>query len=82
MVYGVTGPTLGTFTVTLDGSVVATLSAHTDIDAHGVVLFFTTNLNTATSHTLLLTAVGDDNNTGLVIDSFIAYGQAGGVAFT
>lgn len=80
---GVTGPTLGPYTVTLDGSVVASLNAYQEVEAHGVILFFTSNLNLGRVHTLALTATaGNQAPTGLVIDSFIAYGPTGGASFS
>ena len=82
LVTGATSPSSGTFTVTLDGSIVATLSAARDVVAHGVTLYFATNLDTASPHQLILTATGDSGVVGLIIDSWTVYGPQGGVGFT
>lgn len=49
---------MGSYTVTLDDVLVATLSAHNDVVTHGTVLYFTSNLDPSLSHTLVLTATG------------------------
>lgn len=81
MIRGVTSPSGGSFTVTLDGVLVATLSSFTTIEAHDVVLYFATNLNTAQTHSLEISATDGGDTVGLVIDSWTAYGSPGGVGF-
>ncbi|ORX36005.1 hypothetical protein BD324DRAFT_651912 [Kockovaella imperatae] len=79
-VYGVTGPSLGVFSVTIDGNDQGTYSAANSIDAHGVLLFFAGNLD-ASQHTLELEAKSGAK-IGLVIDSFVAWGPQGVVGFS
>lgn len=81
LVTGVTSPSSGTYTVTLDGSIVATLAARREVVSHGTTLYFATNLDTTIPHTLVLTATAEDGGVGLVIDSWTAYGPQGGVSF-
>jgi len=81
LVTGVTSPSSGTYTVTLDGSVVATLAARREVVSHGTTLYFATNLDTTIPHTLVLTATAEGGGVGLVIDSWTAYGPQGGVSF-
>ncbi|TYJ56353.1 hypothetical protein B9479_002901 [Cryptococcus floricola] len=73
---GVVCPSCSTVTVTLDGTVAATLDTSNNVTVHDTLLFFTTNLDTSSTHTMSLEAQG-----GLVIDSFVAYGPEGGVGF-
>ncbi|WVQ97404.1 hypothetical protein IAU59_004517 [Kwoniella sp. CBS 9459] len=76
-VRGVTCPSCGTFTVTLDNSSTkATLNGQNNATVHDSLLFFATNLDTSTSHTLMLEAQG-----GVVIDQMEAMGPKGGVGF-
>jgi hypothetical protein len=49
---------MGACTVSLDGALVATLSAYNDVVTHGTVLYFTSNLDPGAGHTLVLTATG------------------------
>ncbi|RSH92839.1 hypothetical protein EHS25_008285 [Saitozyma podzolica] len=81
LVYGVTAPSLGPYTSTLDGTS-TTYSAANNITAHAVVLFFATALDTANEHTLVLAAGdGGGGGQGLVLDRVIAYGTSGSVGF-
>ncbi|ORY23214.1 hypothetical protein BCR39DRAFT_595631 [Naematelia encephala] len=82
-VTGVTAPSLGAYTVILDGSPYSTYSAEDNVTAHSVLLFFATNLDTTVQHTLLLTAEAatGSEGVGLVIDSFIASGPQGSTGF-
>ncbi|WVF70516.1 hypothetical protein IAT40_005306 [Kwoniella sp. CBS 6097] len=74
---GVTCPSCGTFTVTLDdSSTKATLNSQNNATIHDSLLFFATNLDTSASHTLTLEAKG-----GVVIDKLEAMGPKGGVWF-
>lgn len=82
-VYGVTGPSLGNFGITVDGNRVSTLSARSDVEAHGVLLYYTTNLDPSGSHTMILEALdgGNEGQVGLVIDRWQAWGPEGGTSF-
>ena len=80
-VYGVVGPSLGAFTINIDGTDQGTWPAASSIEAHGVVLYFGSNLDPSAEHTLKITAVAGGNNVGLVLDSFIAFDPQGGAAF-
>jgi hypothetical protein len=81
LVYGVTAPSLGPYTSTLDGTS-TTYSAANNITAHAVVLFFATALDTANEHTLVLAAGdGGGGGQGLVLDRVIAYGTSGSLGF-
>ncbi|ODO11692.1 hypothetical protein I350_00476 [Cryptococcus amylolentus CBS 6273] len=75
-IMGVVCPSCSTFTVTLDGTVAATLDTSNNVTVHDTLLFFTTNLDPSSTHTMSLEAQG-----GLVIDNFVAYGPEGGVGF-
>ncbi|WVQ70900.1 hypothetical protein IAR50_000425 [Cryptococcus sp. DSM 104548] len=75
-IIGVVCPSCSTFTVTLDGTLAATLDTSNNVTVHNTLLFFTTNLDTSSTHTMSLEAQG-----GLVIDDFVAYGPKGGVGF-
>ncbi|OCF41804.1 hypothetical protein I317_04410 [Kwoniella heveanensis CBS 569] len=76
-VRGVTCPSCGTFTVTLDdSSTKATLNSQNNATVHDSLLFFATNLDTSTSHTLTLESQG-----GVVIDKLEAMGPKGGIGF-
>ncbi|WVQ82548.1 hypothetical protein IAT38_004677 [Cryptococcus sp. DSM 104549] len=74
---GVTCPSCSTYTILLDGTTAATLDAANNATIHGALLYFTTNLDTSTSHTVVVQAVGG----GLVIDSFEVNGPKGGAGF-
>ncbi|KAK6905775.1 hypothetical protein I203_106606 [Kwoniella mangroviensis CBS 8507] len=75
--YGVTCPSCGIFTITLDSSSTsATLDSFNNATIHDSLLLFTTNLNTASTHTLVLEAQG-----GVVLDKFEVRGPKGGVGF-
>ena len=81
MVYGVTGPGLGLFNVTLDGTLMGAWSAANDVVAHGVVLYFASNVDTTAIHQVVLTATSGGSAVGLILDSFVAYGDQGAVGF-
>ena len=77
LVYGVTASPLGIFTASIDGTIAATLSAQDNVTTHGNVLFYATGLDTAKTHSLVLTC----KDGGLVLDDWVAYGPQGGVGF-
>ena len=77
LVYGVTASSLGIFTISIDGTIAATLSAQDNVTTHGNVLFYATDLDTTKPHTLELTC----KDGGLVLDNWVAYGPQGGVGF-
>ena len=77
MLVGAVGPSLGDFELYLDSSLVGSLSAAADVTAHGVPLYFGTNLDTSKKHTLGVKSIG----TGLVIDAFTIWGPSGDVGF-
>jgi hypothetical protein len=79
----VTGPTLGSFAVTVDGSLVATLSARSDVEVHNTLLYFSTLLDPAAQHTFTLQALdgGPGGQTGLVVDKWVAWGEEGKTQF-
>jgi len=82
-IYGVTGPSLGDFAVTIDGSLVATLSAKSDVEIHNTLLYFSTLLDPAVQHTFALQALksGAGSQTGLVVDRWVAWGDEGKTQF-
>ncbi|WVN85481.1 uncharacterized protein L203_100627 [Cryptococcus depauperatus CBS 7841] len=75
-VTGVVCPTCSTYTVNLD-STKATYDSSNNATVHDTLLFFATNLDTSTTHTLQIEAQGG----GLVIDGFTAFGPKRGVGF-
>jgi hypothetical protein len=77
LVSGLTDPSLGGYTVNLDGNLVATLNAGNNVTAHDVPLFFMNNLDTTVVHTLIVTCVSE----GLVLDSWTIYGPTGSTGF-
>lgn len=77
MLIGAVGPALGDFDIYLDSTLVGSLSAAADVVAHGVPLYFGTNLDTSKKHTLGIESTGS----GLVIDAFTIWGPSGGVGF-
>lgn len=81
--YGVTGPSLGAFAITIDDNRVATLSARSDVEAHGVLLYYTTNLDPNVDHTMVLEALdgGSGGQVGLVVDRWQAWGAEGMTSF-
>ncbi|WVW82372.1 hypothetical protein I302_104379 [Kwoniella bestiolae CBS 10118] len=75
--YGVTCPSCGVYTITLDSSgSSATLNGFNNATIHDSLLFFATNLDTASTHTLVLEAKG-----GVVLDRFEVRGPKGGVGY-
>ncbi|WRT64207.1 uncharacterized protein IL334_001136 [Kwoniella shivajii] len=79
LLYGVTCPSCGVFTITLDGSSSpsATLNSFNNVTTHNTLLFFATNLNTASSHTIEIEAKG-----GVVLDKIEVRGPKGAVGFS
>ncbi|WWD17811.1 hypothetical protein CI109_102254 [Kwoniella shandongensis] len=73
---GVTSPSCSTYTITLDNSQTATFDANNSITAHDTLLYFATNLDTTTSHSIQVESGG-----GMVIDSFTVNGPKGAVGF-
>jgi hypothetical protein len=79
----VTGPSLGNFGATIDGSLVATLSARSDVEIHNTLLYFSTLLDPALEHTFTIQALdgGAGGQTGLVVDRWVAWGEDGKTQF-
>ncbi|RXK42489.1 hypothetical protein M231_00043 [Tremella mesenterica] len=77
LIVGAVSPNLGTFTITVDSVLTATLSASSNVQAHSVPLFFTSNLDTTQKHLVSIQCTG----AGLVIDSMTIWGPSGGVSF-
>ena len=78
-----TGPSLGNFGATIDGSLVATLSARSDVEIHNTLLYFNTLLDSAVQHTFTIQALdgGAGGGTGLVVDRWVAWGEDGKTQF-
>lgn len=74
---------MGSFGVTVDGSLVATLSARSDVEIHNTLLYFSTLLDPAAQHTFTLQALdgGAGGQTGLVVDKWVAWGEEGKTQF-
>ena len=74
---------MGSFGVTVDGSLVATLSARSDVEIHNTLLYFSTLLDPAAQHIFTLQAHdgGAGGQTGLVVDKWIAWGEEGKTQF-
>jgi hypothetical protein len=79
----VTGPSLGNFEATIDGALVATLSARSDVEIHNTLLYFSTLLDSAAEHTFTIQALdgGTGGQTGLVVDRWVAWGEDGKTQF-
>ncbi|GFZ43783.1 hypothetical protein JCM24511_01503 [Saitozyma sp. JCM 24511] len=68
-VFGCTGPSFGTFQITLDASVVGTYNASTTTDSYDTLLFFVSGLSEA-SHSVSITNQVDGGL--LALDYFVA----------
>jgi hypothetical protein len=79
----VTGASLGNFEATIDGTLVATLSARSDVEIHNTLLYFSTLLDPAIEHTFTIQALDGDTagQTGLVVDRWVAWGEDGKTQF-
>lgn len=90
MIRGVTGPSLGGYTIDIDGDPL-TLTAKDDIETHNVPLYFMSLLDDRSIHQLTLSTVGSAESSseegtsevevGLVLDRVDLWGPAGQTGF-
>lgn len=85
MLKGVTAPSLGSFSLTIDSTPQTTLSVRDNVATHNVPLFFTTALDDQIVHEVRVTTVGADAgrgpDIGLVLDRVDIWGPAGQTGF-